>query len=89
MTDISGMFDLTGKENSYVDEGSKPEETLDRIFELRLAVAAKFGNAAMYDHSFFSEPIEEEQDRTPYRLACEGQEGLSRALHHLTRFVAR
>lgn len=96
MKSLQDMFDLNaismGSEDRLtstdVDYESSPEDTLDRIFELRLHVSNVFGRESMYDHPFFSMTLPMYENKTPYQLACEGDSGLNKAikaLRHLSR----
>jgi len=91
MDDLNGLFGLKRLNNNDgeclsttdVDIESTSEDTLDRLALLRLKVSEIFGKEAMYDHPFFEMKVPEHENKTPYRLACEGDRGLGKAIQAL------
>lgn len=102
MKNIKDLFDLDRIDPSAKREfaadaldchsDTQAEDALDRIFELRQAVAERFGQSAMYDHTFYETPYFESKGiapdfqktlLTPYEMAHRSGEGLKIALQHL------
>ena len=90
MDDLNTFFNIddaiTASEDDLdndIDIYSTPEDTLDRVSILRQAVVEIFGKKAAFDHEFFDTKQPKYHNKTPYRMACEGPQGLKKALNIL------